>query len=60
MSVSAQERIAGRPARMRVLEDFVQYAQTHRGVSFRRKVDIASYAIASYAITSPRTVREDI
>jgi peptidoglycan/xylan/chitin deacetylase (PgdA/CDA1 family) len=55
MSVSAHDRIAGRPARMRVLEDFIQYAQSHPGVSFMRKVDIANYAI-----TSPRTVREDI
>ena len=55
MSVSAHDRIAGRPARMRVLEDFIQYAQSHPGVSFMRKVDIANYAIAS-----PRTVREDI
>jgi peptidoglycan/xylan/chitin deacetylase (PgdA/CDA1 family) len=55
MSVSAHDRIAGRPARMRVLEDFIQYAQSHQGVSFMRKVDIANYAI-----TSPRTVREDI
>src|SRR5258707_15218156 len=55
MSVSAHDRIAGRPGRMRVLEDFIQYAQSHRGVSFMRKVDIANYAM-----TSPRTVREDI
>jgi peptidoglycan/xylan/chitin deacetylase (PgdA/CDA1 family) len=55
MSVSAHDRIAGRPARMRVLEDFIQYAQSHPDVSFMLKVDIANYAIAS-----PRTVREDI
>jgi peptidoglycan/xylan/chitin deacetylase (PgdA/CDA1 family) len=55
MSVSAHDRIAGRPARMRVLEDFVQYAQSHRGVTFMRKVDIANHAIAS-----ARTVREGI
>jgi peptidoglycan/xylan/chitin deacetylase (PgdA/CDA1 family) len=55
MSVSAHDRIAGRPARMRVLEDFIQYARSHPGVSFMRKVDIANYAI-----TSPRTVREGV
>jgi peptidoglycan/xylan/chitin deacetylase (PgdA/CDA1 family) len=55
MSVSAHDRIAGRPARMRVLEEFIQYVQSHPGVSFMRKVDIANYAI-----TNPRTVREDI
>jgi len=40
---------------MRVLEDFIQYAQSHPGVSFMRKVDIANHAI-----TSPRTFREDV
>jgi peptidoglycan/xylan/chitin deacetylase (PgdA/CDA1 family) len=55
MSVSAHDRIAGRPARMRALEDFIQYAQSHPGVTFMRKVDIANYAIAS-----TRTVREGI
>ena len=55
MSVSAHDRIAGRPARMRVLEDFIQYAQSHPGVTFMRKVDIANYAIASAA-----TIREGI
>src|ERR1700722_11306189 len=55
MSVSAHDRIAGRPARMRVLEDFIQYAQSHPGVLFMRKIDIANYAISS-----PRTVREDV
>jgi peptidoglycan/xylan/chitin deacetylase (PgdA/CDA1 family) len=55
MSVSAHDRIAGRPARMRVLEDFIQYAQSHPDVTFMRKVDIANYAMES-----PRTVREDI
>jgi len=55
MSVSAHDRISGRPARMRVLEDFIQYAQSRSGVAFMRKVDIANYAI-----TSPRTVREGI
>src|SRR5437667_5300390 len=45
MSVSAHDRIAGRPARMRVLEDFIQYAQSHPGVSFLGKVDIANLGI---------------
>src|SRR5260370_1833928 len=40
---------------MRVLEDFIQYAQSRSGVAFMRKVDIANYAI-----TSPGTVREGI
>ena len=55
MSVSAHDRIAGRPARMRVLADFIQYAQSYPDVRFMRKVDIANYAV-----TSPLTVREDV
>jgi hypothetical protein len=33
MSVSAHDRIAGRPSRARVLEEFITYAQNHPGVA---------------------------
>jgi peptidoglycan/xylan/chitin deacetylase (PgdA/CDA1 family) len=33
MSVSAHDRIAGRPSRARVLEEFIVYAQSHSGVT---------------------------
>lgn len=55
MSVSAHDRIAGRPARTRVLEDFIVYAQKHPGVAFLRKDEIARFALSS-----PLTVREGI
>jgi peptidoglycan/xylan/chitin deacetylase (PgdA/CDA1 family) len=55
MSVSAHDRIAGRPSRAKVLEDFIIYAQSHPGVAFMRKDEIARFALAS-----PLTVREGI
>ena len=38
---------------MRVIEDFIVYAQRHSGVVFLRKDEIAKFALAS-----PLTVRE--
>ena len=36
ISVSAHDRVAGRASRMRVIEDFIVYAQRHPGVVFLR------------------------
>jgi peptidoglycan/xylan/chitin deacetylase (PgdA/CDA1 family) len=55
MSVSAHDRIAGRPSRAKVLEEFIAYAQSHPGVAFMRKDEIARFALES-----PLTVREGI
>jgi peptidoglycan/xylan/chitin deacetylase (PgdA/CDA1 family) len=55
MSVSAHDRIAGRPSRAKVLEEFIVYAQSHPGVAFMRKDEIARFALES-----PLTVRESI
>jgi peptidoglycan/xylan/chitin deacetylase (PgdA/CDA1 family) len=55
MSVSAHDRIAGRPSRAKVLEEFIVYAQSNPGVVFMRKDEIARFAL-----TSPQTVREGI
>jgi peptidoglycan/xylan/chitin deacetylase (PgdA/CDA1 family) len=55
MSVSAHDRIAGRPSRAKVLEEFIIYAQSHPGVVFMRKDEIARFALES-----PLTVREGI
>jgi peptidoglycan/xylan/chitin deacetylase (PgdA/CDA1 family) len=55
MSVSAHDRIAGRPSRAKVLEEFITYAQDHPGVAFMRKDEIACFALES-----PLTVREGI
>ncbi len=53
ISVSAHDRVAGRAGRMRVLEDFIVYAQKHPGVVFLRKDEIARFALES-----PLTIRE--
>ena len=50
MSISAHDRVAGRPARAKVLEEFIIYAQRRPGVVFLRKDEIAKFALAS-AIT---------
>jgi peptidoglycan/xylan/chitin deacetylase (PgdA/CDA1 family) len=55
MSVSAHDRIAGRPSRAKVLEQFITYAQSHTGVAFMRKDEIARFALSS-----PQTIREGI
>lgn len=55
MSVSAHDRIAGRPSRAKVLEEFIEYAQGHSGVAFMRKDEIARFAL-----NSSLTVREGI
>jgi len=47
MSVSAHDRIAGRPARTRAMEEFIIYAQKQPGVVFLRKDQIARFAIES-------------
>jgi peptidoglycan/xylan/chitin deacetylase (PgdA/CDA1 family) len=55
MSISAHDRIAGRPSRAKVLEQFIVYAQSHRGVAFMRKDEIARFAM-----DSSLTVRESL
>jgi peptidoglycan/xylan/chitin deacetylase (PgdA/CDA1 family) len=55
MSVSAHDRIAGRPSRAKVLEEFIEYAQRNPGVVFMRKDEIARFALSS-----PQTIREGI
>ncbi|MDT7814228.1 MAG: hypothetical protein QOJ42_4144 [Acidobacteriaceae bacterium] len=49
MSVSAHDRITGRPARTRALEEFIVYAQKQSGVVFLRKDQIARFALESSA-----------
>ncbi len=53
ISVAAHDRVAGRASRMRVIEDFIAYAQKHQGVTFLRKDEIAGFALES-----PLTIRE--
>ena len=47
MSISLHDRIAGRPARVRSLRRFIEYAQKKKGVVFMRKDEIAEIALAS-------------
>ena len=54
MSISAHDFISGRPARAKVLEEFIVYAQRRPGVAFLRKDEIARFALAS-----PITPREE-
>jgi peptidoglycan/xylan/chitin deacetylase (PgdA/CDA1 family) len=49
MSVSAHDRITGRPARTKALEEFIVYAQKQPGVVFLRKDQIARFALESSA-----------
>lgn len=53
MTITCHDRVAGRPARARVMEEFIAYAQTHPGTVFMRKDDIAKFAL-----TSPLTPRD--
>jgi peptidoglycan/xylan/chitin deacetylase (PgdA/CDA1 family) len=55
MSVSAHDRIAGRPSRTKILEEFIVYAQNNPGVVFMRKDEIARFALSS-----SQTIREGI
>jgi hypothetical protein len=47
MSISAHDRISGNPARVKLLEDFVRYAQNRKGVAFMRKDEIAKWALSA-------------
>ncbi len=53
MSISAHDRIAGQPAMVRVLDQFLVYAKSKAGVSFMRKDEIVQFVQ-----TSPLTLRE--
>lgn len=45
MSVSLHDRIGGSPAIVRVMDEFIRYANSHEGVVFMRKVDIAKMVV---------------
>lgn len=47
MTVTNHDRVAGRPSRAAVIEDFIKYAQSHPGTVFMRKDEIAKFALAS-------------
>jgi len=45
MSISAHDRLAGAPARVKALDNFITYAKQHKGVVFMRKDQIARWAL---------------
>ena len=45
MSISAHDRLAGTPARVKALDRFITYAKQHDGVVFMRKDEIARWII---------------
>ncbi len=53
MSIALHGGIAGRPARSKVLEEFIIYAQRRPGVVFLRREEIARFVVAS-ALTPPQ------
>ena len=55
MSVGLHCRIAGRPARSKAVERFLQYANSFPGVWFARRVDIARWWLEQYP-SSERTL----
>lgn len=45
MSVSLHDRIGGSPAMIKVVDEFIQYAKSHKGVVFMRKDKIAALVL---------------
>ena len=62
MSISAHDRLAGTPARVKALDDFITYAKQHKGVKFMRKDDIAKWMLSQDNVpkNQPRTFTEDL
>lgn len=46
LSISAHDRVAGHPARVKAFTEFIEYAQKHKGVWFARKDEIARWTLA--------------
>ncbi len=47
MSISTHDRISGIPGRVKMLEEFIKYAQRQKGVVFMRKDEIAKWALSA-------------
>ncbi|KJY89714.1 polysaccharide deacetylase family protein [Pseudoalteromonas piscicida] len=57
MSISAHDRLAGSPARVKALDDFIRYAKSHPKVKFMRKIDIAKWTLKQQDVpTNPERV----
>jgi peptidoglycan/xylan/chitin deacetylase (PgdA/CDA1 family) len=47
MSISTHDRISGTPGRVKLIEEFIKYAQKQKGVVFMRKDEIARWALSA-------------
>jgi peptidoglycan/xylan/chitin deacetylase (PgdA/CDA1 family) len=47
MSISTHDRISGIPGRVKLIEEFIRYAQKQKGVVFMREDTIAKWALAA-------------
>jgi peptidoglycan/xylan/chitin deacetylase (PgdA/CDA1 family) len=47
MSISTHDRISGIPGRVKLVEEFIKYAQKQKGVVFMRKDGIANWALST-------------
>ena len=47
MSISTHDRISGIPGRVKVMEEFIKYAQKQKGVVFMRKDEIAKWTLSA-------------
>jgi hypothetical protein len=47
MSISTHDRISGIPGRVKLIQEFIKYAQKQNGVVFMRKDDIAKWALSA-------------
>ena len=47
MSISTHDRISGIPGRVKLIEEFIRYAQKQQGVVFMRKDEIAKFALSA-------------
>jgi peptidoglycan/xylan/chitin deacetylase (PgdA/CDA1 family) len=50
MSISTHDRISGIPGRVKLIEEFIRYAQKQKGVTFLRKADIARWALSTSGV----------
>jgi hypothetical protein len=47
MSISTHDRISGIPDRVKLMEEFIEYAQKQKGVVFMRTDQIAKWALSA-------------
>ncbi len=47
LSISTHDRISGIPGRVKLIEEFIKYAQKQKGVVFMRKDEIAKWALSA-------------